>query len=226
MKFKFTLIALSFLMLFSLVAPNLNQVQASSSDNNGNMNIAQEISHEVIEKADKYISLENERYVISNVSDLKKEVSNEEFQTIKHKVNEINSTLKEVSNEELSKAKINGDVISFSNESENDDGMNIMSAGRTGVDVLWWGYRIYLNDNHTRTTAQALGTGAGGAAIAALWAPWFSAPTAIIKAVAKTLAIALGGAAGVITATNQGSGVYFRFTGVQPIVTYTGVHPQ
>lgn len=212
-------------MFLSVFAFSINSTNAQTNANSNSL-IVDALSSEVIEKADAYIELKNEKYVLSK--ELKNEVTKDEFKQIKEKVKDINKVLESISAAEFKEANIDGNVINF-NEKTNDGSYSIMrsSGGKNGIEVHWWGYKLFLNDNLTRTTAQALAAGSGSAAIVALWAPWFSAPTAIVKAVAQTVVIVFGGASATLLATNNGNGVYLRFTGILPsAVVFTGVHPQ
>ncbi|MFK3937999.1 hypothetical protein ACI2JA_10905 [Alkalihalobacillus sp. NPDC078783] len=130
----------------------------------------------------------------------------------------------------MAEAKIEDGVLTFGDSAtQSDFSTNEFEemANRNGIDILWWGYRVYLSDDLTRTTAQLIGAGAGGAAIAAAWMPVFTAPTALIKAITASLVIVGGGVSGTLVAVNDGNGVYIRFTGLMPAqVIYTGIHPQ
>ena len=88
--------------------------------------------------------------------------------------------------------------------------------GRTGLDWLWYGPRIYLNSCHTTTWATAIG---GGATVGAALCTLITSGTIIgipAGVACGVLMVALGAVAvTTITATNQmggGHGVYIQFT--------------
>ncbi len=220
MRFKLVLLSLSFLMVFSSLAPSFTQASAGSSNGNKVM----ELSEEVIEIADPYIELQNNGYKINDVKSLKEELSQAEFVLVRQKINEQNRTLREFTSSDWDKANIEDKTISFFEEPNND--FSLMSAGRNGIVSYWWGYRVYLNNNLTNTTYQILAGGAGASAIVGAWAPFMTAPTLLIRAVATTFVITLGGSAAMIRDTNNGSGIYLRFTGLEPYIVYTGMFPQ
>lgn len=172
---------------------------------------------------------ENNKFEIKDVNVLVRKIGGKEFSKVKKEVKEKNDVLSEISNEEFKNtAKVVGNHIEFSDQNGEEPGFSVMAyKGKSTLQVLWWGYKVYLSDNLTKTTAQALAGGAGTAALVGIWAPWFSAPTAIIKAVAATTALVLGGSSAMMFKTNEGRGIYLRFTGILPMsVVYTGMFSQ
>lgn len=228
---KLSLTALASLLTIGTFTPYANAsttsdistpVQAEESNS--------DLEEELIEAVDQNIEFDGSTYFIQNESELEATLNAEDYEAVVNKVEETNNILNQITDEEMAEAKIEDGVLTFGDSAiESDFSTNEFEAmaNRNGIDILWWGYRVYLSDDLTRTTAQLIGAGAGGAAIAAKWAPWFSAPTAVVKAVAASVAIAGAGVSGTLLAVNDGKGVYIRFTGLMPAhVIFTGVHPQ
>lgn len=97
------------------------------------------------------------------------------------------------------------------------------SAGKSGINYYWWGYKVYLDSNQTRQIRNALLAGATTAGIVHQFSPWFSAPTAVIKAISGAIAAGGTGLAGIIASNDNGRGIWIRVTGY---AIYTGVGPQ
>lgn len=228
---KASLVALVSLMTVGTFTPH---VGATSSGSQAPMQTSDQtennLDEDLIEAVDHYIDYEDGRFRINDQQNLKAELSTADYDQVIDKLEETNGLLNVVTQEELDEAIIEDDVVSFVDQTtESDFSTNEVEAmaNRNGIDILWWGYRVYLSDDLTRTTAQLVAAGAGGAAIAAKWIPVFTAPTALIKAITGTLVLVGGGVSGTLLAVNDGQGVYIRFTGILPAnVIFTGVHPQ
>ena len=187
------------------------------------------LTEETINVVDEFIVFENNKFEIKDVNVLVRKIGGKEFSKVKKEVKEKNILLSEISEEEFKNtAEVVGNHIEFSDQNGEEPGFSVMTyRGKNTLQVLWWGYRVYLNDNLTKTTAQALAGGAGTATLVGIWSPWFSAPTAVIKAVAASAAVVLGGSSAMMFNTNKGSGIYLRFTGILPMsVVYTGMFSQ
>lgn len=183
------------------------------------------LSQETIDIADPYIQVKQERFVIADNQSLISKLGEEEYQKVVAEVNDRNSILNQATSTEMKDLHIINNHIQFSESAED---LEIQaSKGKNGIKTYWWGYKLYMNNNLTNTTAQALTAGAGAGTLVAIWAPWFSAPTALLKAIGATVALVFGGAAAMFYKTNKGKGVYLRFTGVRPAaVVYTGMFAQ
>ena len=228
---------LATLMVVSSISFEVLSVQAQAETIHQNKNnkttetTSENLNSETISKANPYIVIENNRFVIKNQAELIKVVGTKNFKAIKQAIKTQNNSLNQVTEKEFNEtATINNNVITFNNKSNSEiqtKTIPTMSAGITAIRGYWWGYRAYLNDNLTRTTAQALAGGAGVSTLVAIWSPWFSAPTAIVKALAASATLVLGGSSALLYNNNNGSGVYFRFTGRPPVTPiFTGVFPQ
>ncbi|MEN0642306.1 hypothetical protein MKY91_03905 [Alkalicoccobacillus gibsonii] len=233
MKFfsKLSLTALASLLTIGTLTPYAN----ASTSNDVSMPVQAEetnsdLEEELIEAVDQNIQFDGSTYFIENESELETNLNAEDYEAVVNKVEETNNLLNQITDEELAEAKIEDGVLTFGDSAtQSDFSTNEFEAmaNRNGIDILWWGYRVYLSDDLTRTTSQLIGAGAGGAAIAAAWMPVFTAPTALVKAIAASLVIVGGGVSGTLVAVNDGNGVYIRFTGLMPAqVIFTGIHPQ
>lgn len=103
--------------------------------------------------------------------------------------------------------------------------------GVNGVKIYWWGYKLYLDNNRTRELRNVIIYGGGASALAAAWAPWFTPQTALVRAVLSSLTVISGSAAALLSANNNGRGVWIRFVGSyyspqSPSSIYTGMGPQ
>lgn len=210
---------MSCLLIFGAFTPLLNSVSAKESSE-------PVLDQKTIDLADSYIDVINGKFEISNEKELKKKVGEEKYNKIINEVNDKNNVLSQISTEEKNNMQIVGNTITF--EGKTDAKFQVAaSKGRNAITTHWWGYKVYLNDNLTSTTAQALAAGGGAATLVGIWAPWFSIPTAVLKAVAASAALVLGGSATILLTQNKGKGVYLRFTGIVPAhVIYTGTFPQ
>ncbi|EMR06529.1 hypothetical protein C772_01424 [Bhargavaea cecembensis DSE10] len=224
MKQKKLMVFLSMVLLFSSFILGTGNAEASTGAAQQDVT-KPELSQETIELADPFIILKNNRFVVVDANSLIKVIGKDDFVKVKQELAEKNAVLSGVTSKEFEAAHVTGNTVEFINETSGFS--TLASKGKNGISVHWWGYKVYLNDNLTNTTAQALAAGGGGAAIAAIWAPFISAPTAVVKAVAASAAIVLGGASAMFYKTNKGNGVYLRFTGIVPhAVIYTGMFAQ
>ncbi|WP_077622263.1 hypothetical protein [Sediminibacillus massiliensis] len=100
-------------------------------------------------------------------------------------------------------------------------------AGKSSLSLYWWGYKMYLDDALTKETRNALLGGVVLSRLVDIWIPWFSVPTAALRAVAASVTLVAGSAAAALHKQNNGKGVYIRFTGMVPFsVVVTGIFPQ
>lgn len=219
LRLKGFLIFLSTLLVLSSFTFGFNSAEASMKSEDPRV-----LSQETIDLADKFIVYKDNKFVVENARILNSIIGKDELAKVNEEIKQRNAVLSEVTEEEFEEMTVSGNHIEFVYQSEEVEAMS--SAGRNGVAVHWWGYKLYLNDNLTNTTAQALVAGAGGAGIVAIWSPWIP-PTAVVKAVAATVALVLGGSSAMFYKTNKGKGVYLRFTGILPAnVIYTGMFAQ
>lgn len=201
----------------------VNSASASTGLSDSNV-----LSQETIDLVDQFIVFEDNKFAIEDVEVLINKIGEEEFARVNKEIDDRNEVLSELTREELNGMSVSGNYIEFSDQNVEGQSFSLMAAGgKNAVEVHWWGYKLFLNDNLTNTTAQALAAGAGGAGLVAIWAPWFTAPTAVVKAVAASVALVLGGSSAMFYKTNKGNGVYLRFTGILPAtVVYTGMFAQ
>lgn len=217
LKFKGFFLFLSVLLVFSSFAAGGNYASASNAPSDPNV-----LNQKTIDLVDSFIVFKDNNFVIEDVEVLINKIGEEEFAKVNAEIADKNAMLSELTTEELDGISVIGNHIEFL-----DQNVSARAGGRNALEIHWWGYKLFLNDNLTNTTAQALAGGAGTAAIVAIWAPWFTAPTAVVKAVAATVGVVLGGSSAMFYKTNKGKGVYLRFTGILPAtVVYTGMFAQ
>lgn len=219
MKFKGFFLLLSILLVFSSFAAGGNYVSADDSPSNTN-----ELNQKTIDLVDNFIVFKDNNFVIENTEILTTKIGEEEFAKVNAEIADKNALLRELTTEELDSIAVVDNHVQFLDQNVS---ARASSKGKNALEVHWWGYKVFLNDNLTNTTAQALAGGSGTAALVSIWAPWFSAPTAIVKAVATSAVVVLGGSSAMFYKTNKGKGIYLRFTGILPAnVIYTGMFSQ
>ncbi len=219
LKFKGLFLLLSILLVFSSFAAGGSYVIADDSPSNTN-----ELNQKTIDLVDNFIVFKDNNFVIENTEILTTKIGEEEFAKVNAEIADKNALLSELTTEELDSIAVVDNHVQFLDQNVS---ARASSKGKNALEVHWWGYKVFLNDNLTNTTAQALAGGSGTAALVAIWAPWFSAPTAIVKAVATSAVVVLGGSSAMFYKTNKGKGIYLRFTGILPAnVIYTGMFSQ
>jgi len=219
LKFKGFFLLLSILLVFSSFTAGGNNVSADDSPSNIN-----ELNQKTIDLVDNFIVFKDNNFVIEDAEGLITKIGEDEFAKVNAEIADKNALLNELTAEERDSIAIVDNHVQFLDQNVS---AKASSKGKNTLEVHWWGYKVYLNDNLTNTTAQALTGGSGTAALVSIWSPWFSAPTAIVKAVAASAVVILGGSAAMFYKTNKGKGVYLRFTGILPAnVIYTGMFSQ
>ncbi len=219
MKFKGIFLLLSILLVFSSFTAGGNNVSADDSPSNIN-----ELNQKTIDLVDNFIVFKDNNFVIEDAEVLITKIGEDEFAKVNAEIANKNALLNELTSEERDSIAVVDNHVQFLDQNVSVKASN---KGKNALEVHWWGYKVYLNDNLTNTTAQALTGGSGTAALVSIWSPWFSAPTAIVKAVAASAVVILGGSAAMFYKTNKGKGVYLRFTGILPAnVIYTGMFSQ
>lgn len=223
MKMKGFIMFLSALLVLSSLGIGGNYANASTDSPDSN-----KLSQKTIDLVDEFVSFEDNKFVIEDTEAVISKIGVEEFSKVKVEIDDKNRVLSEVTDEEFNDMSVLDNSIVFSDQKVDEYSISLLaSGGKNGIQIHWWGYKLYLNDNLTTTTAQALAGGAGVSTIVGLWAPLISAPTAVVKALAGTVAIVFGGASAMFFRTNKGKGVYLRFTGILPAnVIYTGMFAQ
>lgn len=224
---------LSFVLVFSSL--NFGAISASAEEPSSSgtyFNLTDKVapgietlSEEQLEIIDQFIAFENNKFVITDTTALIQKIKLSTFKIVRVHLLEKNEELALFSTEQLEEGEVTDNYIEFTDNTVSAAARK--TSGVTRLRTYWWGYRLYLSDNVANTTAQFLAGGAGTSAIVGLWAPLLSVPTAIIRALAGTFAIVLGGSSGIIYKTNKGKGIYLRFTGRYPVGTYyTGMFAQ
>ncbi len=237
MSFKKSIWFLSFLLVFSsfpLGFGSATIASASTITNLGELNsVDSSLDEKTVNIADQYISVENDKYIIKDTDKLISIIGQEEFNKVQEQINGTNLTLAQIKVEEAHNMNYSVEeqyLIGLEPEIEATAIKSYVintKEGKLGVEMHWWGYRVYLNDNATNTVAQTLLAGGGVSAMVAALTPILPGPTAVVKAVATAIAIGLGGSGGMFYKTNKGKGVYLRLTGVIPAtVVYTGMFAQ
>lgn len=103
---------------------------------------------------------------------------------------------------------------------------SLQAAGKNGLEVYWWGFKIFLDSYWSERVADAITGGAAGSGLAVIISNALKVPGhPIVKAAAAIIALGGGLLAQEIRKKNKDKGVYFRFTGVGHYV-FTGVHSQ
>lgn len=114
---------------------------------------------------------------------------------------------------------VNQGITSFSTKAK--------GCGRSGHDVYWWGYNIFLDCNETRTAYQSFKAGGGATAgIAAISRFIPVPPTQLASAIAGAIGGGLAGFGQMIQDEHEGNGVRIRFTGITYAAVPTGIFPQ
>ncbi len=186
-------VALSLILVTLLAAMSVSlgiqPVQAANHDDELERNGAAEVSQEVIEKADPYVSLKDGKFIIEPT--IKDHLSNDELQKVEESVAEANKQVNsarekrhlEKSGPEFTETTTEEAVV-FTESSpklENTDGDEVkpyFQEGRTSISYFWWGVRIHLS----KTTVQTIGAGVG---IAGVWVP-----EPVVSKILATLGIA------------------------------------
>lgn len=228
MRFKNIFMFFSFLMIFSSFAFGFNSAEASTKSEDSS-STDQSLSQETIDLANDYIILKDNQFEIKDEDSLLNKIGEEEFSKVTQEIDNKNLVLNDLTKEEIDNTSVSDDHVTFNSKNNEEQlyAAKATSKGKNAIEMYWWGYKVFLNDNLTSTTYQALAGGAGAATLVGIWSPWFSAPTAVVKAVASSAALVLGGSAAMFYNTNKGKGVYLRFTGIVPAaVVYTGMFAQ
>ncbi|MFC7319997.1 hypothetical protein ACFQMN_03750 [Halobacillus campisalis] len=184
------------------------------------------VDGELIEVADPYISLEEGKFVISNEAELKEKVSSEDYQSITSSLNLMNDNIEKSENLVHEEESVTVVGSSSANPASNQVSTNTVTAasqGKSGVDYYWWGYKVFFDSYQTRQIRNTLLGGATAAGVANQLSPWFSAPSAAIKAISGAIAAGGTGLAGIIASNDNGNGIWIRVTGY---AVYTGIGPQ
>jgi len=224
---------LSVLLVFMIIISSLMVVSANDSetlkmneDDTRPFKII-DISEPSFNIVDASVVLQNGQFVISDMQKVKENLTEREFSIVSNQIEGMNVLLQDVSEEEIEQgiSKVNRNSLEYAYEDLSEQ--TLRSGGRTSLQMYWWGYRLNLSNHVTNTTAQLLAGGAAAATLVSFWTPLMSAPTAVVKAIAKSVAVVFGGSAAMFWRTNEGNGVYLRFTGLIPLtVFYTGMFAQ
>lgn len=127
------------------------------------------------------------------------------------------------------KAVVNTDLSVTMLDDYGKGNISVMSRarGRSGHDLYWWGYNIFLNSNETRTTYQSFKAGGGATAGLAAIARFIPVPpTQLASAIAGVIGGGLVAYGQMIQDEHKGNGVRMRFTGLGYAAVPTGVFPQ
>lgn len=116
---------------------------------------------ELIKKADKYITLKDNAYVIVNEEELFGEITFDEYETVKSLVEEANVNLQDIDfSSDNVKVLNNNIVVTPTNDSVNS-GITLSKEGKRAIKFNWWGFELWL----TKTDVRAISKGGivGGA---------------------------------------------------------------
>ncbi|GAB4074581.1 hypothetical protein GCM10028778_20840 [Barrientosiimonas marina] len=221
MKSK-SLVALVSLLIFTLPIS-----VGASSLNKAEDGVPEQNMDNYINQLETYVKIDNDG-TISLDSSYKEdlEIPKKVTEGIEDWMNYLNQLVRD------GKADINEDLevsvdqdVQGLNTSNGD--ISLFASGRSGVDVHWWGYNIFLNSTETRTVYQSFKTSGGamdGAAVISRFIP--VPPTQLVSAISGAIGGGLVGFGNMIQDENQGNGVRIRFTGLGYAAVPTGVFPQ
>jgi hypothetical protein len=149
------------------------------------------IKQELIKTVDPYIIIKNNKFKLTNIKELKKEISKSELQMVKKQLDEVNqtvgkydsvktinkNTIQAVVTDEEIKNKLEESGYDLDSENKIDDESSILysdrfqisasSNGINKVDWHWWGAEIWLSKTSV-TNIMSGGIGATGSALGLL----------------------------------------------------------
>lgn len=167
------------------------------------------INEELILKADKYINIENDKYVLDNSIYNDSMLSANEIVAVKLNVENTNNVIKGCTNKTINNQKKSIE-ITFSNKevksafekvglTVDDTASSRSSKGVNKLESYWWGYYIYLDSYYTGL-AITVSTAVLATTISALFPPIAGYSASIASAmIAYDLGYKYGGSGVVIS---------------------------
>ena len=152
---KFMLVIMSIVLIGTLIPSS--HIKAAQS----NLSPNEDPHEQLIKKADKYIDLKENEYVIINEEKLFEQLTNDEYKVVISLIKEANTKLQDIdfSSDNVSIVN-NGIVVKPTIDSEND-GITLLKEGKRAIKFHWWGFELWL----TKTDVRAITKGGivGGA---------------------------------------------------------------
>jgi len=226
MKFIYFLFALT---LFSVFSPE--ESYASFNDlpivvpEENQMILSEDVADSYINKLEEYVIFNEDNTLTLDSDYVELGIPVDFTNSIEEGLDNLNTMIR--SNQVIVDTDLNVTLVgSFANNSM------MMSArakgcGRSGHDLYWWGYNIFLDCNETRSTYQSfMAGGAATAGIASISRFIPVPPTQLASAIAGAIGGGLVGFGKMIKDEHQGHGVRLRFTGLGYAAVPTGVFPQ
>lgn len=132
-------------LVLSAMPINVLAESQSSDDDNPD--------EELIQKADKYVTLEDGAFSITDEEELRDILTSDEFETVENLIQEANSNLEDV---DLSSdnVEVNNDTVIVSPENESSNNVSTLAAkeGKRDIEFHWASVDIWL----TKTDVNAI----------------------------------------------------------------------
>ncbi|MDQ0163275.1 hypothetical protein [Aeribacillus alveayuensis] len=151
MKIKIFSVLMSLALAVSLFLPDYASAKSVHKSES-------EESFEILkEKVDPYVVVENNKFKLININELKQQLTKEEYKDVKDSIKSANKELEKVNKSEL---VVHDNALVLNADDEGEVSTLGWGEGKRGIAFHWWGIEIWL----TKTDVRAIIKGgvAGG----------------------------------------------------------------
>ncbi|MED1218818.1 hypothetical protein [Bacillus paralicheniformis] len=145
------------LMGSSIVHPSSSFAAKPTTNNNFEESLSESLSSELINKVDKFVVVENNKFVLKDEGKLS--LAKDEFAAVKAVLKEANQILNDVDKDKI---VVDGNTVTIPSKATTEQFSIAAKEGKRAIKFHWWGAQIWL----TKTDVIAIQRAgiAGGAA--------------------------------------------------------------